>query len=35
VPADIGRRGADVTVNLGDICATRYGSASTFEWLES
>src|SRR5262249_61596642 len=33
--ADIARRGADVTVNLGDICASPLWPRETFERLES
>jgi predicted phosphodiesterase len=35
VLADIARRGADVTVNLGDICASPLWPRETFERLES
>ena len=35
VLADIAHRGADVTVNLGDICASPLWPRETFERLES
>jgi predicted phosphodiesterase len=35
VLADIARRGADITVNLGDICASPLWPRETFERLES
>jgi hypothetical protein len=35
VLADIARRGADVTVNLGDICASALWPRETFERVES
>ena len=34
VLADIARRGADLTVNLGDICASPLWPRETFERLE-
>lgn len=35
VLADIGRRSADITINLGDICASPLWPRETFERLES